>query len=320
MNESGPAPEVSVLVCVHNGEKHLRAAIDSVLAQTYAGFELIVVDDGSTDGSAAVLGCYRDGRLHVLQQENRGAAAALNSGLRIARGAYVAFLDQDDLWTNDKLAAHLQAFQCRTGIDLTFSWYRIIDQAGADIGLHSNRYHGTIDFRGLLADFVIGATSNIVVRRAALERAGGIDHRLSRLYDLDLCLRIARLSPNNIEAIPRDLMFYRRHDAQITRRLDALAEEWARLLEKLRRVTPQEVAGVENRACSNMNRYFARLAYEGREYGRGLHLLTEGFLRSPAHFVSDSRNWLTGAACLSGLLLPSKLHHELELLAGLRRG
>jgi glycosyltransferase involved in cell wall biosynthesis len=304
---------------VYNGEKHLRAAIDSVLAQAYSGFELIVVDDGSTDGSAAVLGRYRDGRLRMIQQENQGAAAALDTGFRTARGVYVAFLDQDDLWTTDKLAAHLDVFHRRTGVDLTFSWYRIITQAGEDTGLRSNRYQGTIDFRSLLIDFVIGATSNVVVRRTALERAGGIDHALPRLYDLDLCLRIARLSPNNIAAIPRELMLYRRHDAQITKGLDALQEEWLRLLEKLRRLIPQEVAEVENSARSNMSRYFARIAYEGRAYHRGLQLLAEGFRHSPVRFVSDSRNWLTGAACLSGLLLPSRLHRALELLAGLRR-
>jgi hypothetical protein len=229
-------------------------------------------------------------------------------------------LDQDDLWAKDKLAAHRDLFQRRPGIDLTFSWYRIINQAGGEMGLHSNRCLGTIGFRSLLKDFVIGATSNVVVRRAAIERAGGIDPTLPRLYDLDLCLRIARLSPRNSEVIPRDLMFYRRHDAQITRDLDRLPEEWARLLNKLRCLAPQDVAEVANQACSNMSRYFACIAYENGLHTRGLEFLRVAFRHSPMQFIADARNWRARAACLSGLLLPPRLHRGMERMAGLRRG
>jgi len=123
-----------------------------------------------------------------------------------------------------------------------------------------------------------------------------------------------------IEAIPRDLMFYRRHAAQVTRNLPELREEWNRLLEKMRALAPREVAEVETRACSNINRYFARLAYEGAAYGNALVLLRDGFRSAPAAFIGDARNWLTLGACLTGLLLPAPVHHGLERMAGLRRG
>ena len=319
MGEPGAVPLVSVLICLYNGERFLAGTIDSALAQTHRDFELIVVDDGSTDGSLAVLNSYADPRLRVIRQPNSGAAAALRAGLQVARGVYIAPLDQDDLWEAGNLAAHVGELESRPGTALTFSWFRVIDDQGRDIGISSSRYRGTIDFEDLLRDFVIGATSNVVLRRTAIDRAGGVDSSLPGMYDLDLCLRIALLEPGNVAAIPCHLMRYRRHAGQLSRNLAALKLEWAQVLDKLRQLAPREVARVEKRARSNMSRYFARLAFEGARYAVGLQLLSEGCRCAPAAFIADRRNWLTGAACLSGLLAPARLHRRLEGLAGLRR-
>jgi glycosyltransferase involved in cell wall biosynthesis len=310
---------ISVLMAVCEGERHLSAAVDSVFEQTHSGFELIVIDDGSTDHSCAILERYRDPRLRVVRQENQGAAAALDAGLRLARGESIAFLDQDDVWNKEKLAEHIAVLGRHPEIDLTFSWYRMIDPHGREIGLRSRRHRGTVPFASLLADFVIGATSNIVVRRAALERAGGIDRAFPRLYDLDLSLRVALLSSDNILAIPRDLMLYRRHGFQITRNPRALEPEWENLLSKFHKLAPREFAQVEKLARSNMKRYLACLEYENTRYLQGIELLREGFTIAPFRFLIDSRNWLAAAACLSGALLPSPWHSQLERIAGLRR-
>lgn len=312
-------PLVSVIVCVYNGQEFLGAALDSVFAQTHASFELIAVDDGSTDGSAAVLSRYADARLRVLHQENRGAVMALDLGLQAARGEYVAFLDQDDVWEKDKLAVHAGWMRRRPAIDLTFSWFRYVDREGRDIGLRRKRSRGTLDFRSLLADFAIGATSNVVVRRAAIERAGGIDPAFPRMYDLDLFLRIALLAQGNVEAVPRVLALYRRHGQQISHDFTALRGEWERVVGKMARLAPEVVASVEGRARSNASRYFARLAYEDGNYREAIQYVARGFLHSPARFLADPRNWSTGAACLAGLALPPRWHRRLERMAGLRR-
>jgi len=312
-------PLVSVLLCVYNGEPLLAPTLDSVLAQTWHHFELIVIDDGSTDGSGDVLGRYLDPRLRVYHQENLGPGAALAAALEKASGEFIAFLDQDDLWHPEKLAAHIGLHQRHLDIDMSFSWFVLIDECGREIGLRSQRYRGRIGFRGLLEDFVIGATSNVVVRRAAINEAGAPDIAFRRFYDLELCLRIARLRPDNVEAIPRDLMFYRRRSGQITRDIDGLRLEWSQVLEKLERIAPLDMAAAGALARSNMNRYFARLAYENNRFADGLHLLGRAFSASPLHFVTDFRNALTAAACLAGLLLPRRAHRQLESWAGLHR-
>ena len=319
MAEPARHPLVSVLVCVYNGERFLAETIDSVFAQSYPEFELIAVDDGSTDQSAEILRGRNDPRLRVIGQKQQGAPGALDTGLRAAGGAYVCFLDQDDLWLPDMLASHVDLLERHPEFDLSFTWYRVIDEAGRDIGVRSNRFRGALDFAGLLTDFVIGAASNVAVRRPAIERAGGVDSRLPRFYDIDLFLRVALLRPHNVQAIPRDLMLYRRHSSQLSRDLGAMNREWDSLLEKLRFLAPREVASVEKHARSNMSRYFASVAYESDQFQKGLSLLWEGFAHSPARFLTDRRNWLTTAACLSGRVLPRSLHRKLERLAGLRR-
>jgi glycosyltransferase involved in cell wall biosynthesis len=318
--ERALTPIVSVVVPVYNGERFLAATIDSVLAQAFTEFELIIVDDGSTDGSAEIVKLYRDTRLRFVRQANRGPAMAVDAGIREARAGYIAFLDQDDLWETGKLKAHIELLNQRPEIDLTFSWFRIVDEAGRDVGLRSQRARGTFGFRSLLTDFVVGATSNVVVRREAIERAGGIDSSFRRLYDLDLFLRIAWLAPQNVAAIPADLVRYRRHPAQITRDVRALRQEWEAVLEKLRRLAPEDVAAVAHYARSNMSRYFARIAYEAAHYRTALGFLKDSSRLAPAAFLADRRNWLTAAACLSGLLLPGRWHRALERLAGFRSG
>ncbi len=313
------APAVSVIVCVYDGDDYVGAAIESALAQTYGDFELIAVDDGSTDGSSARIAAIEDPRIRLVRQANAGAAGALATGIREARGRYVAVLDQDDLWLPENLARHVEWLESNPTVDLTFSWYRVIDSAGRPIGLRSQRHRGSIGFRDLLRDFVIGATSNVVMRREAIERAGGIDASIARLYDLDLFLRVALLAPGNCVAVPEELMLYRRHSAQMSRCWEPLREEWWRVLDKLRRLAPAEVAAEEGRARANMGRYFARIAYESARYGAGLRLLREAFSASRLHFAADLRNWSTAAACVCGLALPPRMLRTIERAAGLRR-
>lgn len=311
-------PAVTVLICVHNAEDFLRETLDSVFAQTHRDFEVIAVDDGSTDRSAELLRSCRDPRLRVVRQPNGGAPAAMNAGLRIAQGAYVALLDHDDVWAPEYLAAHVELLDQSPTIDLSFSWFQVIDQDGVEIGVHSTRHHGTLEYRELLADFVIGATSNVVVRRKALEQAGLADESLPRLYDAELFLRVALLRRANMLAIPRDLMYYRWHRNQISRDLNGLIREHSKLLDKVARLSPADFDAVGSVARSNIRRYLARSAYECSQYRTGLRLLRTSFTTAPANFLKDSRHWWTLAACLSGQLLPRPIHRRLERLAGLR--
>ena len=317
---NAPKPLVSVVICVHDGELFLRQALDSVFSQSLSNFEVIAVDDGSQDGSEHLLQSCDDRRLRVIRQQNQGAPSALKTGFRSARGDFVAILDQDDLWLPEQLSVCIGVLETHPEVDMVFSWYRVINEHGRETGLHSHRYRGTIDFKGLLEDFVIGATSNIVVRRAALVSAGGPDAAFPRFYDLDFCLRVALLRPHNILAVPQELTLYRRHSSQLTRVLSGMPKEWEAVVAKLKTIAPDEVARVAGHARCNFSRFFARIAYENGEFVRALGFLLEGFRHSPLCFLLNQRNWAVTAASVAGALLPAGALRVLERIAGFDRG
>jgi glycosyltransferase involved in cell wall biosynthesis len=311
--------QVSVIITVYDGERYLEETLRSVFSQDYGEFEVIAVLDGGHDGSGAILDRVEDGRLMVVRQENAGAGAATAAGLALATGKYVAFLDQDDLWEPGKLRAHVKRMEEAPDLDLTFSWFTVIDAHGREMGIHSSRVRGCVGFRDLVTDFVIGGTSNVVARREALLEAGGVDPEVRGMYDLDLFARVALLRAGNVEAIPRELIRYRRHAGQMTRDIAGIEREWIKVLGKLRALAPEDVAAVERLASANMCRYFARLCYEARRYEDGLRYLRRGYGEAPHAFWGDRRNWLTLGACTAGWLLPLPLLGALERLAGVRR-
>ena len=303
---------------VYNGGPYLREAVSSALSQTFPDFELILMDDGSTDGAVDALRCLGDNRLRLLSQPNQGPAAACNAALAVAQGEYVAFLDQDDLWGPQKLERHLQCFRANPNVDLTFTWFGYIGERGQDLGFRPRRWNGKVSFEQLLVDNVIGATSPVAIRRVAVSQAGGFDSSLSMSYDLDLYLRVLQLRPDNALAIPEVLTQYRRHPDQMSRDWRALRRDWEALLAKYRLLAPDAVRRTERSANTIMYHYFASVAYERREFDAGLKLLAEGLQRDPAGFARSARHWKALLACLAGRLLPKSVHQRLEALAGLK--
>lgn len=312
-------PAVSVIICVYNGVAFLRETLASVCRQTMADFEILAVDDGSTDGSRELLLAYPDPRLTVLDHPHGGAVRALNAGLSAARGRYIGILDQDDLWLPGKLEAHCSVLDAEADVDLTFSWYAIIDEDSKPIGLCSPRSRGRFEFAALLEDYVIGPNCSAIVRREALIQAGPADPSFPRLYDFDLFLGTALLRPRNVAAIPAELTLYRRHGNQLSADWEAMREEWDRVVEKFRHAAPEAVQTVAGRAEANMNRYHAMVAYECGDYRSAAALVWTALTNSPLAFARDPRNWRATAATCAGLILPRFLHRRLERLAGLRR-
>lgn len=309
-------PAASILMATHNSGPFLTATLESALNQTFPDFELIVVDDGSSDETPQRLLRYTDPRMRLLRQSNQGQPAALNAALKIARGAFVGFLDHDDLWLPTKLERHLAWFDRHPEVDLTFSWSRLIDEEGRDLGLHPRYWRGAASFGELLEDFVIGNTSSVVMRREALERVGGFDAALERCFDLDAFARVALLRPGNVHAIEEVLTLYRRHCGQMSRDWRAMQRSWEATLAKLRKAAPRETAAVERRATANTCRYLAYLAYEARRFREAAVLLARGLRSCPAGFVGDARNWKLAAACLAGGLLPAGALAALERRLG----
>jgi glycosyltransferase involved in cell wall biosynthesis len=301
-----------VLLPVHDAGDLLRPTVGSVLAQTRADFEIVLVDDGSDDGCVDAIAALGEPRIRILRQECCGAARARAVAAAAARGRFFALLDHDDLWLPQKLERHLRMFEERPEADLTFSWCRFVDEHGDDLGLPIRRWHGAISRDELLIDFVVKTASAIVVRRDAAERGGGFDATLPRLCDVDFALRVAALRPGNCRAVPEVLTLYRRHPGQMSGKWRELRDEWASWLLRLGAEPGGPAAATRALADSNMHRYFAWLAAERGELRDAVALLGAAVGRAPGRALVDPRNWLLAAEIAAQRMLPRRAHGRLR--------
>ncbi len=211
-------PRVSVVIPTYNRGGLLMEAVRSVLAQTFADLEVIVADDGSTDGSLdAVLG-LADARVEVLRLAHSGRpAVARNAALAKARGELVALLDSDDVWVAEKLERQVNVLERDSSVGLVCSNARVIDGTGSEIRAlflcPDEPVRGGLAAL-LEANFIVA--SSAVARRELVERVGGFseDVRLRGVEDYDLWLRLGALS--QLAYLPEPLVAYRRHGASVT--------------------------------------------------------------------------------------------------------
>lgn len=186
-------PTVSVIIPTYNRWPMLGAAVESVLAQRYRDFELIVIDDGSTDGSAKELAKF-GAQVHYICRHHSGVSAARNLGVRLSRGRLVAFLDSDDLWQADKLAVQARFMESHPDVQICQTeevWLR--HGVRVNPKLKHRKPSGDIFRRSL--DLCLVSPSAVMMTRALFDRSGGFDESLPVCEDYDLWLRIARDYP-----------------------------------------------------------------------------------------------------------------------------
>jgi glycosyltransferase involved in cell wall biosynthesis len=221
-------PKVSIIMPVLNGERYLREAVDSILAQTYDSYELVAVDDGSTDHTCELLHQYGD-RLelrYVHHPVRQGIAVSVNDGLRHATGPYVSFLDHDDAWFPQFLETQVDYLERHPDVGMVHSDFQTIDSKGQVIEESVARCRDRIRpsgdvFRQLLLDSFIAANS-AVIRKECFDRLGGFDESLV-WGDYHMWLRIAR--HYKIDYVPQVLTKYRQHPVQNTRDYDERASD-----------------------------------------------------------------------------------------------
>lgn len=205
------APAISILMPVHNCMRYLGAAVDSIRNQSLSAWELIVVDDGSTDGSAEMLDAYarQDSRIMVIHQENRGLPKALNRALREAKAPWIGRMDGDDVAESARFSHQLEFLRARPSVGMVGSGVRLIDPKGRPLG----RGCPPIEHEDIDRELIKGNGSaiyhpTILMRREVLDAVGGYDGT-SGLEDLDLFLRLAEVT--QLANLPEPLLHYRLH-------------------------------------------------------------------------------------------------------------
>lgn len=225
-------PRVSVVIPTHNRPDFLRAAISSVLHQTFEDFELVIVDDASETNTLEVVDSFHDRRLKLIRHENRkGGSAARNTGIVNSRGAYVAFLDDDDEWLPEKLRLQVDLLQnspARVGI--VYSGYLAVERATGEVwDVRRPTRKGDLSEQ-LLQDNWVGSPSSVLARRECFQNAGLFDESLPSFQDYDLWIRISRTFL--IDCISEPLFRFNCHGNRIWTNLEALDQGTDMMLSK----------------------------------------------------------------------------------------
>ena len=298
--------KVSVVIPVHNGEKYLAQAIESVLSQTFRDFELLIVDDGSTDGSRAIMDCCarRDARIRILSQANRGVSAAGNLGFGEARGEWVARLDADDVFLPDKLQRQIAFTRQNPDVRIVGTLGYFINSTGRVIGLVSidgpftktefERMAG----RGEPVFFVHSST--LMHRQTALA-VGGYREQFVQAEDVDLWLRMAEKG-HLLLKMPEPLLLYRLHGESLTMKRNAeqkRCHRWVMACAEARRKGREEPLLAEFLQAEKRRPWPVRLHALRQESGERF------YQKAALHYAGGNYPALTVCLCLAACLNPS---------------
>ncbi len=267
-------PKVSVIIPTYNRAACVKKAIDSVLSQTYQDFEVIVVDDGSTDSTRKMLEAYRD-RLRYLFQPNQGVSSARNAGIRASKGKYIALLDSDDQWLPQKLEQQMEVMEHLPDLPLCHTeeiWIR----RGVRVNpKKKHKKHSGYIFPYCLPLCVI-SPSSVVMQKTFFHKSGGFDETLPACEDYDLWLRITKDYPVHLLDTPL-LVKYGGHEDQLSRqywgidrfRIQALekllqtggltAGQYAQTVQELRRKCTIMANGCMKRGKTEAGEYYAQI-------------------------------------------------------------
>jgi glycosyltransferase involved in cell wall biosynthesis len=233
---SEPAPAVSVIVPAYRVTSYIAEALDSVLAQTYTDFEIIVVNDGCPDTAAleAVLGSYSD-RIVYVKKKNGGVSSARNAGMRVARAPLIALLDGDDAWTPDYLDVQTDFLRKHPQTDIVYSDGVLFGDSplAGRLGMDLSPSHGEVNFESLVSCRCSVMTS-VLARKAAIQAVGGWDENLQRAEDFDLWVRAAHAGIK-ISYHKRVIFRHRHRNSGLSADRAAMREAGLAALEKLSR-------------------------------------------------------------------------------------
>ena len=263
-------PRVSIVVSAYNTLKTLPETVDSLLAQTFADFEVVVVDDGSSDGTAHWVLSHPDSRLRLVRQINRGLAGARNGGIAATASEYVGFCDGDDLWEPEKLSEHVAFLDANPDVGLTYSGSMLIDAESQPIGLSQKPKIDDVTPRDVLLRNPIGNGSTPVIRRACLDdivfRPSGetrdqwFDETFRQSEDIECWVRIALTTSWRVAGTDEPLTRYRILSSGLSANLLKQMESWTRVADRVAELSPEFAKAHIPAARAYQLRYLARRA------------------------------------------------------------
>lgn len=302
---------VSVVIPAYNQGHFLGEAIESVLAQTYPDFEILVVDDGSTDDTAVIAQSYTDPRIRYIYKENGGLSSARNAGLRQAKGEYISYLDSDDCFLPQKLARLVAELEAAPAIGLAAGQALLMDEHGRQLGKKFDRPLPENPVELLLGNPL--HVGSVLLRREWQEKAGFFDETLRSYEDWDMWLRLA-LAGCRMRYVPEPVSLYRFHSAQMTRDGRQMTTATFAVLDKLfnKFVMPDEWQAMRDKAYSRARLRGAAQAYHAGAYTEGQEHLAQAVALSPDLLAENGQPLANAIAAWTNLPKIADPLHYLE--------
>ena len=250
-------PTISVVVPAYNGERTILETIKSIQQQTFSDFELIVINDGSTDRTLEPLATVEDPRLKVFSYENGGLPVARNRGIARSTGEFITFIDADDLWTPDKLELQLAALQQHPEAVVAYSWTLVMDEKGE--GFYPGKsvsFEGNVYPQLLLSNF-IASGSNVMLRREAIASVGEFDPTLRSCEDWDYWLRVA--ARWSFVVVPKHQILYRQSSGAMSSKVEVMEKNLLIVHERAFQAAPPELQFLKNHGLANIYLFVTQL-------------------------------------------------------------
>ena len=278
---------------MHNAERTIAATLDSISRQTHRNLDIVVVDDGSTDGSVAIVDdkIRGDRRVRLIRQANAGVAAARNAGAAGTRAHFLAFVDADDLWAPTKIEFQLAAIrQGGPRVGLTYCWFASVDHNDRVVSFGPQPLFEGDAMAAMCESNWIGNGSSLLLRRTAFEKAGGYDPALRArgaegAEDLLICFRVAEHFA--FAVVPRYLVGYRLLPDSMSHDALQLFRSTKLVLDEYRAKYPQHADKLDHHLQAARQWYAYRAAARGRHSDARI-LLTEALRHRP---VSATRHF-----------------------------
>lgn len=315
----------SVIMPVYNVEKYLAQAIESVLAQTFPDFELIIVDDGATDRSAEIYSAFNDPRIRVIKQKNRGLAGARNTGIRNAKGRYIGLLDSDDIWRKDKLSQHVAHLEANPRLGVSYSPSEFIGQDGKSLNLFMQPKLTGIDVGYILCRNPIGNGSAPVFRAEVFRDIAfevKTDHGTEEWFfdetfryseDIECWMRIAAQTDWEFEGLRDALTLYRVVPGTLSANTEKMFEYWSRMMARVSEYAPEIARQYGKKARAYQIRYYARRAVQEKQGAKAVSKLWQALRLHPGMIVEEPRRTgTTIAAVMLAAVLPAQFFTKLQ--------
>lgn len=313
-------PQVSVVIPAYNAMAYLPETLQSVLAQTFPDFEVLIVNDGSSDGIEEWFATVQDQRVQLISQVNQGLSGARNTGIKHAQANYIAFLDADDLWEATKLEKQVHCLNANPEAGLVYTWTAYINEAGISTGrIFASEAEGDV-WKTLILHNIVECGSVAMVRRECFATVGMFDRNLrSYVEDWDMWLRIATRYP--FKVVKEPLVYYRQRSTSASKDWESMEQSFQIVIAKAFDTAPESLHYLKphSYALANVCLAWKALQSQKQDFQRANEYLQNALRQYPRFRFSKEYFRLSLAIFLMRYFGANGYSRVLEFIHTLRR-